>query len=166
MRKNRVIQLVLFTPRVMVIELSKMADFMYFLLDTAKYQSKFGQDIYVHLKNLIWPFQKILWMIYFGATIWKISTFKNTGFRYSFVHSKFFWCLPTISHEQLSPKPTNHTIFCNNSVSSLYFPNCDKLFAVISRKCKKIATSDILKTITMGVNMITRQTTPFFSYIP
>ena len=44
MRKNRAIRVVMFTPRLMVIELSKMADFMYFLLDTAKYQSQFGQD--------------------------------------------------------------------------------------------------------------------------
>ena len=43
--KNDAIRLVMFTPKVMVIELSNMADFMYFLLDTAKYQSQFGQDI-------------------------------------------------------------------------------------------------------------------------
>ena len=90
MKKNRIIRLVMFTPRVMVIELSKMADFIYFLLGTAKYQSQFGQDIYVHLKGLIWSFQKILWFMYFGATICKISTFKNTGFRYSFVYSEIF----------------------------------------------------------------------------
>ena len=43
--KNGVIRLVIFTPRVMVIKISKMAHFMYFLLDTAKYQSQFRQDI-------------------------------------------------------------------------------------------------------------------------
>ena len=42
--KNGVIPLLMFTPRV-VINKSKMAHFMYFLLDTAKYQSQFGQDI-------------------------------------------------------------------------------------------------------------------------
>ena len=42
--KNGVIRLVMYTPGVMVTKLSKMADFMYFLLDTAKYQSQFGQD--------------------------------------------------------------------------------------------------------------------------
>ena len=36
---------VMFTPRVMVIKISKMTHFMYFLLDTAKYQSQSGQDI-------------------------------------------------------------------------------------------------------------------------
>ena len=35
----------MFTSRVMVIKISKMADFMYFLLDTAKYKFQFGQDI-------------------------------------------------------------------------------------------------------------------------
>ena len=44
-KKNGVTCLVMFTPRVMVIKMSKMADFMYFLLDAAKYQFQFGQDI-------------------------------------------------------------------------------------------------------------------------
>ena len=43
--KNGVIRLVMFTPRFMVIKMSKMTDFMYFLLDTAKYHFQFGQDI-------------------------------------------------------------------------------------------------------------------------
>ena len=43
--KNGVICLVMVTPRVMVIKMSKMAHFMYFLLDTAKNQSHFGQDL-------------------------------------------------------------------------------------------------------------------------
>ena len=45
MRKMGVIRLVRFTPRVMVIKMSKMAHFMYSLLDTTKNQSQFGQDI-------------------------------------------------------------------------------------------------------------------------
>ena len=43
--KNGVIRLLMFTPRVMVIKISKMAHFIYFLLDTAKYQSQFQQGI-------------------------------------------------------------------------------------------------------------------------
>ena len=35
-KKNGVIRLVMFTPRVMVIKMSKIADFMYFFLDAAK----------------------------------------------------------------------------------------------------------------------------------
>ena len=38
--KNGVIRLVMFTPRLTVIKMSKMACFMYFLLDTAKNQSQ------------------------------------------------------------------------------------------------------------------------------
>ena len=37
--ENEVICLVIFSPRAMVIKISKMAHFMYFLLDTGKYQS-------------------------------------------------------------------------------------------------------------------------------
>ena len=44
-KENGVIRLVMFTPRVTVINVSKMAHFKYFLLDTAKHQSQFGQDI-------------------------------------------------------------------------------------------------------------------------
>ena len=42
-----------YTPRVMVIKMSKMAHFMYFLLMTATNQSQFGQNILVKLKDLI-----------------------------------------------------------------------------------------------------------------
>ena len=88
--KNGVIHLIMFTARVLVIKMSKMAHFMYFLLDTVKHPSQFGQCIYMHLQDLIWPFEKILWIMYFWATISKIASFKNTGFRYSFVDSEIF----------------------------------------------------------------------------
>ena len=42
---NGFIRLVMFTSRVMVIKISKMAHFMYFPLDTAKNNSQFRQDI-------------------------------------------------------------------------------------------------------------------------
>ena len=80
----------MFTVRVLVIKMSKMAHFMYLLLDTAKHQSQFGQYIYMPLQDLIWSFGKMLWIMYFWATISKISSFKNTGFRYSFVDSEMF----------------------------------------------------------------------------
>ena len=35
--------LIMFTPRVMVTKLSKIAHFLYFVLMTGKYQSQFGQ---------------------------------------------------------------------------------------------------------------------------
>ena len=43
--KNGIIRLVIFTPRVRVIKMSKTVHFMFFLLDIAKYQSQFGQYI-------------------------------------------------------------------------------------------------------------------------
>ena len=43
--ENEVICPVIFSPKVMVIKISKMVHFMYFLLDTGKYQSQFEQDI-------------------------------------------------------------------------------------------------------------------------
>ena len=47
--KNGVICLVImFTPGVMVIKISKMTHFLYFLLMPAKNQSQFGENIYVH----------------------------------------------------------------------------------------------------------------------
>ena len=45
-KKNAVIRLVMFTPRVMIIKMSKMAYFVvHFLLDTAKYHFQFGKYI-------------------------------------------------------------------------------------------------------------------------
>ena len=43
--KNGIIHLVMFAPRVMIIKMSKMAHFMYFLLDPTKNQSQFGKHI-------------------------------------------------------------------------------------------------------------------------
>ena len=51
--KNGAICLVImFTPQVMVIKMSHMVQFLYFLPMLAKNQSQFGQNIYVHLKDL------------------------------------------------------------------------------------------------------------------
>ena len=51
--KNGAICLVImFTPQVMVIKMSHMVKFLYFLPMLAKNQSQFGQNIYVHLKDL------------------------------------------------------------------------------------------------------------------
>ena len=90
--KNGVICLVImFAPRVMVIKVSQMSHFLYFLLMPVKNQSQFGENIYVHLKNLIWLFQKILWIVGFWATISKISTHEDTELHYFFADSAVFW---------------------------------------------------------------------------
>ena len=52
--KNGVIcQVIMLTPALMVIKMSKMAHFLFFLSMTAKNQSQFGQNIYLHLKDFI-----------------------------------------------------------------------------------------------------------------
>ena len=52
--KNGVICLVImFTSRVMIIRMSKVSNFLYFVLMIAKNQSQFGKNIQVRLKNLI-----------------------------------------------------------------------------------------------------------------
>ena len=51
--KNGIICLVMmFALGVMVIKMSKMAHLLYFLLMPADNQSRFGENIYVHLKDL------------------------------------------------------------------------------------------------------------------
>ena len=52
-QKTGTICLVTFTSKVMVTKMSKMAHFFYFLLMAVKNQSHFGQNIQVHLKDLI-----------------------------------------------------------------------------------------------------------------
>ena len=43
---------IMFTTRVMVIKMSKIAQFLYFLLMIAENQLQVRQNIYVHLKNI------------------------------------------------------------------------------------------------------------------
>ena len=67
----------------------------------------------------------------------------------------------------VTPKPINYTIFCKDSTRCfrstwIFCSNCDWFFAIISRKYKKWAIFDILMTLILGVNMITRQMTSFF----
>ena len=43
--------IMMFTPGVMIIKMSKMAHFLYFLLITGKNNSEFGENIYVHFSE-------------------------------------------------------------------------------------------------------------------
>ena len=54
--------------------MSKMAQFLCFLLMTAKNQSQFGQNTYTHLNDLTEFFQKTVWLIGFEITICNILT--------------------------------------------------------------------------------------------
>ena len=104
--KNGVICLVImFNPRVIVIfECQKWL--IVFSTDDSKAQ--FGQNISVYLEDLIYLFQKILWIIGFWATISKMSTFENTRFLYFLLTQHFFFIIPTIDiSRRLTPKPIN-----------------------------------------------------------
>ena len=53
-KKGVICLVIMFTPWVMIIKMSKMVHFFfYFPLMLAKNQSQFGQNIYGHLENLI-----------------------------------------------------------------------------------------------------------------
>ena len=68
--KNGIISLfIMFTPKDVVIKISKMAHFLYFLLVAAKNWSQFRPNIYVHLKELTKFFKKMLKNFGFWATI-------------------------------------------------------------------------------------------------
>ena len=61
--------IIMFTPRIMVIKMSKMAHIMYFLLMTAEKSVSSGKILSVNLKDLIGFFQKMVWLISFGITV-------------------------------------------------------------------------------------------------
>ena len=121
--KNDVICLVMFTPKVMVIRMSKMAHLMYFLLNTEKNRPSLGKIFKCIWKVLFGPFTK-----YYG--LWssvlplancqhlKIQDFTSPLLTQHFIIIIFLIFLPTISHKQLRPKPIKHTIFCKNSMKS------------------------------------------------
>ena len=109
--KNEVIYLVIiFISQVMVINMSKMAYFLYFLLMPAKNQSRLGENIYVHLKDLIYLSQKMLWIIKFSAIVNKILTLENTV-SLLFADSAVFYIFTLDISQTVTPEPMNHTIF-------------------------------------------------------
>ena len=137
--KNDVICLVMFTSKVMVIRMSKMAHLMYFLLNTEKNRPSLGKIFKCIWKVLFGPFTK-----YYG--LWssvlplancqhlKIQDFTSPLLiqhsLFFFFYFLFFNFLPPISHEQLRPEPIKHTVFCKKSMksssyTSRYCPNCD-----------------------------------------
>ena len=62
----------MFIPGFIIIKMSKIAQFLSFLLMTLKNKLHCDQNIYLHLKDLIDFFQKILWLIGFGITVSEI----------------------------------------------------------------------------------------------
>ena len=137
--KNDVIRLVMFTPKVMVIRMSEMAHLMYFLLNTEKSRPSLGKIFQCIWKVLFDPFTKYygLWSSDLPLTNCQhlkiqdsTSPVLTQHFLILFYFLFFLIFLPTISHEQLRPKPIKQTIFCKNSMrssmcTSRYCPNCD-----------------------------------------
>ena len=111
-----------FTPKVMVITMSKMTHLIYFLFITEKNWLSLGKVFKCIWKVLFGPFTK-----YYG--LWssvlplancqhlKIQDFTSPLLTQHFIII-FLIFLPTISHKQLRPKPIKHTIFCKNSMKS------------------------------------------------
>ena len=118
----------------------------------------------------------MLWIIRLWLSICKMSKpLKTQDFSVVVVFAFFCW-LSSFLYFYLNIsrtttlKPINRAIFWKNSKrfstnAEINCSNCDWNFAVISRKYKKWAIFDILMAITLGVNMTTRQMTPFFSSI-
>ena len=95
--------------------------------------------------------------MYFGATISKISTFKNNVYPQYLTNSQVQNLL-TILFSAI----TQYLLCVLKYISQ----TVTQFLLLSTENKKKTVISDILKTITMGVNMITRQMTPFFSYTP
>ena len=92
-------------------------------------------------KVLFDPFRKYYGLYTSELPLAKFQCLKIQDFGISLFTQKFF-CLHTISHEQLSPKPINHTIFCNNSniIFFVYlnmFPKLWQTFCFNQQKIQK-----------------------------
>ena len=122
-------------------------------------------------KDLLGPFRKLFWSMYFSANISKTSTFKSTGFWYLFVHffvwyQKSFWYLSTISHKQLSQRlltiPFSAITQKDLPCILKHIAQTATNFLQLSAENTKLAILYILKAITMGVKIKARQMTTFF----
>ena len=117
--KNDIIRLLMFTSKVIVIRMSKMAHLMYFLLIPS-----LGK-IYKCIWNILFgPFTKYYALWSSNLPLANCQYLKIQNFTSPLLNQYFFLFLiflPTISHGQLRPKPIKHTIFCKNSMRSSTF---------------------------------------------
>ena len=110
--ENRVIHLVMFTPRVMVIKMPQIAYFMYFLWIQQKVRSSFGKISKCFYKALFGPFRKYYGLRSSELPLAKFRRLKMQDFSIPLLTQQFFW------YSQLSPKPTKQIIFCKNLIMS------------------------------------------------
>ena len=91
---------------------------------------------------------------------------ENTGFKSFCWLSSFYGVSILDISRTLTPKPINHFLKKFKQIFQVHLNIAQSVtifFAVTSRICKKWSISDIFMTITLGVNRIIRQMTPFFS---
>ena len=100
----------------------------------------------------------MLWIVGFWATICKIY---RVLLYFCWLRSFFYISALDIS-QTVTPKPIWKNSRRSFRCTKMFFQNCDKFFAVVSKIYKKLAIFYILMTITSWVNMITRKMTPFF----
>ena len=126
---------------------------MYILLMTAKNQSQFENNIYMHLIGLIWFFVKMLWVTGFLVTISNISILENNGF-FFFADSAVSYVSTLNISRMVTPKPIDHNFFWKknkknqlNNTFQVHLNGCCH-----QQKNKKWAIFDTFITITLGVN--------------
>ena len=89
--KIEIVCLVMFTPGFIVFRLSKMSLFVYFLLMTAKNQSRFGQNFLVHLKgSLFSSFRKCYGLLGSMLPLARYQPFKILNFSILLSIQQFF----------------------------------------------------------------------------
>ena len=137
----------------------KMAGFMYFLLEQQNISSSFDKIFKFIWKVLFGPFRKYNGLCTSELRLPKFQRLKIQDFGIPFFTQKFF-CLPTMSHKQYLTISL-YAVTQNHPCVLKYISQTVTNFLLLSAENTKK-----LKTISMGVNMITRQMTPFFSYIP
>ena len=117
--QNGVICLVImFTLRVMIIKMSKMAHFLYFQLIPAKNQSQFKCIFTCIWKILFSSLGKMLWIIGSWATISNTSTLEDKDFHYFLLTQQFFYISTVDISETVTLKTMHYTIFWKNSKRS------------------------------------------------
>ena len=151
--QNRVIHLVMFTPSFRVIKMSKMVQFMYLLLNTAKISLE--RILKCNLKILFSPFWKYYGLCSFELPWVKFHHLKIQDLSTSLLTQQFFKYLFSISQKKSKAYYTYH--FWKNSIRSSTFLNIVPiLWQIFCCYQQILAISDIFKTITLGVTMITR----------
>ena len=138
--KNDVIRLVMFTSKVMVIRMSKMAHLMYFLLNTEKNRPSLGKIFKCIWKVLFGPFTK-----YYG--LWSSVTplancqhLKIQDFTSPLLTQHFFYFIIFFLYFYTPTPPPLHQFLTNSYVQSLLnIPFSARIRWDLPRVCKDIA---------------------------